>query len=249
MAHATQKPFENLIIKAQGWRTIEPIANSRWKLVILDKYVDFEKLYVILDPRYNPNDEAKELNERFTLLEKNSISSKHAVLSKAEWMQLYDVWTSAVLQFYPHQKDELSSFCELIVNLFWASPCPHLAIKYDWDSQEQYSHQPYCLDSSKDVLPFPLLSQLLSHVSPPSSSSGSKWQSFTSQEPPCKRSEMICQNWNLSNCGDNTCNFSHYHNICSKYGEHHRAKDRSDCYTAFNWRQQQQRAATACKSH
>ena len=75
-AFANQKPFENLIIKAQGRRVLEPIANSIWKLVILDKYVDFEKLYATLDPGYNPNDEAKEINEKFTLLEKNSISSR-----------------------------------------------------------------------------------------------------------------------------------------------------------------------------
>ena len=60
------------------------IIGKLWRLVILDKYVNFEKLYVTLDPSYNPNDKAKDLNERFTLLEKNSVSSKHAVLTKAE---------------------------------------------------------------------------------------------------------------------------------------------------------------------
>ena len=76
IAYASQKPFENLIIKAQGRKVQEPVANSIWKLIILDKYVDFEKLYATLDPEYNPNDEAKDLNEKFTLLEKNSINSK-----------------------------------------------------------------------------------------------------------------------------------------------------------------------------
>ena len=76
IAYASQKPFENLIIKAQGRKVREPVANSIWRLVILDKYVDFEKLFVMLDSDYNPNDEAKELNDKFTLLEKHSISSK-----------------------------------------------------------------------------------------------------------------------------------------------------------------------------
>ena len=104
IAYASQKPFENLIIKAQGRRMREPIANSVWRLVILDKYVDFEKLYVTLDPGYNPNDEAKELSDHFTLLEKNTITSKRSVLTEAEWMRLYDVWVDAVLHFYPHRK-------------------------------------------------------------------------------------------------------------------------------------------------
>ena len=70
MTYASQRPFENLVIKAQGRKMHEPIANSIWRLIILDKYVDFEKLYVILVPGYYPNDEAKELNERFALLKK-----------------------------------------------------------------------------------------------------------------------------------------------------------------------------------
>jgi hypothetical protein len=52
-AYANQKPFEILIIKAQGWKIQEPIANTIWRLVILNKYVDFEKLYVTLDLSYN----------------------------------------------------------------------------------------------------------------------------------------------------------------------------------------------------
>ena len=91
IAYTNQKPFENLIIRAQGRKVQEPVANSIWRLVILDKYVDFEKLYATLDPSYNPNDEAKELNDKFTLLEKNSISSKRSVLTEAEWMRLYDI--------------------------------------------------------------------------------------------------------------------------------------------------------------
>ena len=110
--------------------------------------------------------EAKELSDHFTLLEKNlnSITSKHTVLTEAEWMHLYDVWVDAVLHFYPHRKAELSSYCDLIVNMFRTTLSPLLAIKYDHDSRERYSRQPYRLDSSKDVLPFPLLSQLLSYA-------------------------------------------------------------------------------------
>ena len=102
VVYASQKPFENLLIKAQGRKVQEPVANSIWKLIILDKYVDFEKLYVTLNPDYNLNDEAKDLNERFTLLEKNSISSKRSVLTEAEWMRLFNIWACATLHFYPH---------------------------------------------------------------------------------------------------------------------------------------------------
>ena len=249
MAYASQKPFENLIIKAQGRKVLEPIANSVWRLVILDKYVDFDKLYVTLDPGYNPNDEAKELNEKFTLLEKNSISTKRPVSTEAEWMRLYDVWAGAVLQFYPHRKVELASYRGLIINMFRAASSPLPAIKYDRDSRERYSRQPYRLDSSKDVLPFPLLSQLLSHAAPasPPPSTG-KRRSSGSQEGARKRAETICQNWNLGSCDGDTCSYGRRHNQCCECSETHRAKDSSDCYAALNRRRQQQRAAAARKS-
>ena len=240
--YASQKPFENLIIKAQGRKVLEPVANSIWKLIILDKYVDFEKLYVTLDPEYNPNDEAKDLNEKFFLLEKNSISSKRSVLTEAEWMRLYDIWASATLQFYPHRRDELSSYRELIVNMFRASVSPFPAIKYDRDSRERYSRQPYRLDSSKDVLPFPLLTQLLAYSSTPSSSGG-KRRSGDAQEGRRKRSETVCQNWNLSACEGDACRYGHRHNVCCECGEPHQAKDRPECFAALNRRRQQQKAA------
>lgn len=245
-AYASQKPFENLIINAQGRKMQEPVANSIWKLIILDKYVDFEKLYATLDPGYNPNDEAKDLNEKFTLLEKNTISSRCPVTTEAEWMRMYDVWTAATLHFYPHRRAEFVSYRELIVNMFRATPSPLPAIRYDRDSRERYSRQPYRLDNSKDVLPFPLLSQLLSCAqSPTPSPSRPKKRSGDAQEGRRKRAETVCQNWNLGACDGDACDYGRKHNVCSECGESHRAKDRADCYTALNLRRQQQRATAA----
>ena len=110
IAYTSQRPFENLVIRGQGRRMREPVANSIWRLVILDKYVDFEKLYATLDPGYNPHDDAKDLNDKFMLLEKNAVRSKRSVLTEAEWMRLYDIWVEAVLHFYPHRSVELSAY-------------------------------------------------------------------------------------------------------------------------------------------
>jgi hypothetical protein len=250
IAYAGQKPFENLVTKAQGRKVLEPIANSIWRLIILDKYVDFEKLYATLDPGYNPNDEAKELNEKFTLLEKNTVGSKRPVLTEAEWMRLYDVWASAVLHFYPHRRSELTSYREIIVDMFRACTSPHPAIRFDRDSRERYSRQPCRLDSSKSVLPFALLSQLLSCAPPsPVLSPTDKKRSGGGQEGPRKkRSETICQNWNLDSCDGDSCHYGRRHNLCCECGGSHRAKDRSDCLAALNRRRQQQKAAAAARS-
>ncbi|KAF8806497.1 hypothetical protein BYT27DRAFT_7257225 [Phlegmacium glaucopus] len=232
IAYTNQKPFENLIIKAQGRKIREPIANSIRKLVILDKYVDFEKLYATLEPGYNPNDDAKDLNDIFSLLEKNSISSKRPIYTEAEWMRLFDAWVDATLLFYPHRKVELSSYRELIINMFRATSSPLPAIKYDRDSRERYARQPYRLDSSKDTLPFPLLMQLLSpsHVGFTSSSSSSKKRAIPAYEGPHKRSETICQDWNLGSCEGDLCHFGGRHNECSECNGSHRAKDKSECH-------------------
>ncbi|KAF8801620.1 hypothetical protein BYT27DRAFT_7114507 [Phlegmacium glaucopus] len=245
IAYTNQKPFENLIIRAQGRKIREPIANSIWKLVILDKYVDFEKLYVTLEPGYNPNDEAKDLNEKFTLLERNSISSRRSITTEAEWMRLYDAWVDAVLLFYAHRKVELTSYRELIVDMFRATSSPLPAIKYDRDSRERYARQPYRLDSSKDTLPFPLLSQLLSssHVGSALSSSTSRKRAIVAYEGPRKRSDTVCQNWNLGSCEGDSCRFGRRHNECSECGGSHRAKDKSECHAILNRRRQHQRAA------
>jgi hypothetical protein len=248
VAYAGQKPFEYLIVKAQGRRMPEPIANSIWKLIILDKYVDFEKLFVTLDPDYNPIDEAKDLGDTFSLLEKNSVSSKRSVLTEAEWMRLYDVWVCGVLHFYPHRRSELSSYRELIVSMFRATSSALPAIRYDRESRERYSRQPFRLDSSKDVLPLPLLSQLLSQVAAPASSSGGKRRLSNSQEGPRKRSETICRNWNLGNCEVDPCHYSRRHNECCECGGSHRAKDKGECLAALNQRRQQQKAAAAARS-
>ena len=234
IAYTSQRPFENLVIRGQGRRMREPVANSIWRLVILDKYVDFEKLYATLDPGYNPHDDAKDLNDKFMLLEKNAVRSKRSVLTEAEWMRLYDIWVEAVLHFYPHRSVELSAYRELIVNMFRATVSPLPGIQYDRDSRERYSRQPYRLDSSKDVLPFPLLSQLLSHATPSSFSYGSKKRPGSSLEGSQKRSETICHNWNMGTCDGDICRFGRRHNECSECGEPHRAKDSSECLAAFH---------------
>ena len=243
MAYSSQKPFDNLITKAQGRKMREPVANSIWRLVILDKYVDFEKLYATLEPGYNPNDEAKELSDKFTLVEKNSVSSKRSVLTEAEWIHLYDVWVDAVLHFYPHRRAEFASYRELVINMFRATVSPFPAIKYDRDSWERYSRQPCHLDSSKDVLPFPLLSQLPSHTSPPSSSSRGSKRKSVDDEAPKKRSETVCRNWNKGSCEGDTCRFGRRHNECCECNGRHRAKDRTECKAAFHSRQQPRASA------
>ena len=101
------------------------------------------------------------------------------------------------------------------------SPFP--AIRYDRNSRERYSCQPYRLDSSKEILHFPLLSQLLSYTATPAPAPGSSPSGSSGKKR--KRSETICQNWNLGSCDGDTCHYGRQHNECSECNEPHRAKD------------------------
>ncbi|KAG6904196.1 hypothetical protein DXG01_011795, partial [Tephrocybe rancida] len=150
-AYTNQKPFDNLIIRAQGELLREPIANSIWRLVILDKYVDFEKLYATLDPNYDHNDEAKDLNDDFSILKKHVVSAKRQFSSESEWMRLYDAWMAAALVFYPHRRTELEVYREIVVDMFRATSSPFPAIRYDRDARERYSRKAYRLDGNRDA--------------------------------------------------------------------------------------------------
>ena len=109
----------------------------------------------------------------------------------------------------------LSSHCIVssIANMFWVMLSPFPAIKYDHNLMEHYSCQPYHLNVSKDLLPLPLLSQLLSHApasSPlPSMDEEQSEQSCgDSQDDSQNESESTCLNWNLGSCNGDTCDMS-----------------------------------------
>ncbi|KAG6906975.1 hypothetical protein DXG01_011140 [Tephrocybe rancida] len=127
---------------AAGKMLRELIANSIWHLVILDKYDDFEKLYATLDLNYDHNNEAKDLNNDFSLLKKHVISAKHPFSLESEWMRLFDAWMVVVLVFYPHRWTELKVYQEIVVDMFHATTSPIPVIHYNHDVRKCFSMQP-----------------------------------------------------------------------------------------------------------
>ncbi|KAG6815113.1 hypothetical protein H0H87_004937, partial [Tephrocybe sp. NHM501043] len=130
-AFTSKKSINLLIDRAQLERLIDPISQSVWKKIILDRYVDFEHLYVTFEKGYDHNDETKDFNEEFAIVKKDLFTKKKSVTSESDWLRLFDAWKAAVLVFYRHQDDELSVYREYVVKIFCSSPSPSSAILFD----------------------------------------------------------------------------------------------------------------------
>ncbi|KAG6806604.1 hypothetical protein H0H87_002469, partial [Tephrocybe sp. NHM501043] len=96
-AFTSEKSIDLLIDRAQLERLIDPISQSVWKKIILDRYVDFKHLYVTFEKGYDHNDETKDFNEEFTIVKKDSFAKKKSVTSESDWLHLFNAWKAAVL--------------------------------------------------------------------------------------------------------------------------------------------------------
>ncbi|KAG5724681.1 hypothetical protein E4T56_gene3738 [Termitomyces sp. T112] len=108
--YAKEKVVDSLINLGQSQALKDPISCAMWKLVILDHFVDLEKLYATLDKGYDHNNEPKDFMGSFSLVKKDFASAKKPVHTESDWTRAFDAWMAGVILFYPHRKDELSKY-------------------------------------------------------------------------------------------------------------------------------------------
>ncbi|KAG6827581.1 hypothetical protein H0H87_004396, partial [Tephrocybe sp. NHM501043] len=84
LAYRAEKSIDVLIDHAQLKNLQEPVSRSIWKLIILDKYVDFKHLHTVLDCSYDHDNEAKDFSAGFAIVKKDTLSKKKAVSTKSE---------------------------------------------------------------------------------------------------------------------------------------------------------------------
>ncbi|KAG6805873.1 hypothetical protein H0H92_013655, partial [Tricholoma furcatifolium] len=159
LAYGAEKSVDVLINRAQLEELREPISRSLWKLIIMDRYVNFEHLHASLENSYDYEDEAKDFAAEFSIVKKDSLTKRKSVSTESEWIRLFDAWRDRVLVFYVHRKDELSSYKDYISKIFRASPLPSTAISLDREVRESYARQPFRMDDLHQ-LSLPMLSQL-----------------------------------------------------------------------------------------
>ncbi|KAG6876473.1 hypothetical protein C0993_002816, partial [Termitomyces sp. T159_Od127] len=106
--YAKEKVVDFLISLGQSQPLKEPISRAMWKLVILDQFVNFDKLYATFDRGYNYVDEPKDFLGGFSLVQKDHASAQKPVRTEYDWIWMFNAWTAAVVLFYPHCKEELA---------------------------------------------------------------------------------------------------------------------------------------------
>ncbi|KAG6863717.1 hypothetical protein C0993_010548 [Termitomyces sp. T159_Od127] len=97
-----EKIIDSLIDLGQLQRLKDSISHAMWKLVIMDHFVDFKKLYATLNKAYDHNNKPRDFMAGFSLVKKDHTVARHPILCESDWSRTFDAWMSAVVIFYPH---------------------------------------------------------------------------------------------------------------------------------------------------
>jgi hypothetical protein len=223
--YATEKATDAIIDLMQRHSMPDPIPRSIWRDIILDKFVDFERLYAGMDRGYDHDDEPKDFASGYSIIKKDHFRAKKSVSTEAEWTRVARTWKRAVDLLYPHREAELETYMGIIEELFRAAPrSPSVAILVDFEARDRYAKHPYRMDDRNQLHPS-ILTQMFKAA--PSSSLG-KRPTFSSPSVN-KKPGSVCRNWNLGFCNDSECPYQRTHGVCCECGGTHQAKDREDC--------------------
>jgi hypothetical protein len=226
-SYATEKATDAIIDLMQQQPMPDPLPRSIWKDIILDRYVDFEKLYAGMDRGYDHDDEPKDFGGGYSIIKKDHFRAKKPVQTEADWTRVARSWKQGVELLYPHRKSELATYMEIVEELFRAAPrTPSVAISVDVEARDRYAKHPYRLDN-RSRLHTSILTQMFRA---PSSASPNPGKRRGSSPPPSnKKPYSVCRNWNLGFCNDGECPYQRAH-VCYECGDTHRAKERDDCF-------------------
>jgi hypothetical protein len=235
--YATEKAMDAIVDLMQRQPIPEPLPRSIWKDIVLDKYVDFEKLHAGMDRGYDHDDEPKDFGSGYSIVKKDHYRAKKPVQSESDWIRVARCWKQGVELLYPHRKSELTTYMEIIDELFRAAPrSPSVAICIDVEARDRYAKRPYRMDD-RNQLQSSILAQMFRAT--PSTSSNLGKRRGSSPPAPGKKPYTICRNWNLGYCNDDECPYQRTHGLCYECGGSHRAKDRDECLEKFRRRRRQ----------
>jgi len=182
------KTIDSLVNLMQVQLLADPIPHSIWCLVIQDHFVDFEKLFALMDKGYDYNDEPHNFSGSYTLI-KEQASAKHPLRSESEWARVFRAWSSAVVLVYHHRSSELQEYQHMVTDLFHAVPHDlSIAIAFDIEAHDHYAKSPFCMDDQTQ-LNVPLLVCIFQGSSPSSKKCGNPVASSSS---PSKCSSIPC---------------------------------------------------------
>lgn len=117
-SYATEKASDAIIDLMQRQPMPDPLPRSIWKDIILDKYVEFEKLFAGMDRGYDHDDEPKDFGGGYAIVKRDHFRARRPVQSESEWTRVARSWKHGVELLYPHRKAELDTYLEIIEELF-----------------------------------------------------------------------------------------------------------------------------------
>jgi hypothetical protein len=228
--YSPQNSQDILVNKAQFAPVDDPLPCTIWQKILLDVFVDFEKLFTLMDKGYDHHDDLKDFGAGYTLVKKDQAFSKWPLRVEADWIWVFGAWSSGMAFFFPHHDTELWDYRTILMDLFWAVPSnPLIAISFDVQVRNKYSKKPFHLDD-RAQLNFLLLSQMLSPASSnPRSNKQVPLSLPSASSSNQKHVDVPCCNWSFGMCKSEVCPNRWKHGVCFICGGGHRARDNEQC--------------------
>ncbi|CAA7266998.1 unnamed protein product [Cyclocybe aegerita] len=144
---AGKETIDSIVDHLQAQPVDQPLPRSIWRLLVQDQYVDFEKLFALMDPNYNHNDDPKDFGGGFALVKKELATAKKTLRTEADGIRVFAAWCEGTILLYPHRLKELQAYSRLVSDVFHACPNdPSNGIRFDLESRQRYAKSPYRLD-------------------------------------------------------------------------------------------------------
>lgn len=213
-----------VLVGLSSYASTDPLPLSLLRLIVKDRYVDFEKVHAAIQgPSHTQYEEPKDFGAGYAVVRKEHILRSVPVVTESQWLRCFEAWLTPLLVVYPHRSQELAAYKSTIMEYFHSTPDhPGTAIRIDKNARLKCDGSPCDLGDPYFLRPFLLKEMLVQNTrkrSAPSSSS-------SSSRPPKK--VYICHNWNFDNCSE-PCPNGRKHGKCHICGDAHRALHNPEC--------------------
>jgi hypothetical protein len=98
--YSPQSSQDILVNKAQFALVSNPLPQTIWQKILLDLFVDFEKLFASMDKAYNHHNDPKDFRAGYVLIKKDQAFSKWSLRMEADWIQVFGAWSTGIIVEY-----------------------------------------------------------------------------------------------------------------------------------------------------
>jgi len=96
-AYSPQSVQDILVNKVQFTLVSDPLPCIVWYKILMDHFVDFEKLFTSMDKGYYHHDDPQDFGAGYTLVKKDRAFTKHPLHTEVDWTHVYAACVRATL--------------------------------------------------------------------------------------------------------------------------------------------------------